>query len=155
MESVAYLCMFLLCFCSPDRAISLCQHLLDLKNAVASSGGLIDEYAKALGMAKEPKVAEYIKYLGLKYVASLSVNYAHINSSIYVIEKIINRRKIEEAHMFFVLSVEGIKEHIQQGKGDYSVYDLYLVRYCNPNQASIKHRQLSAVNTAAFMKEEE
>jgi hypothetical protein len=147
--------MFLLCFCSADRAISLCQYLLDLKNTVASSGGLIDEYVKALGMAKESKIAEYIKYVGLKYVSSLSVNYAHINSSIYVIDKIINRRKIEEIHMFFVLSVEVIKEYIQQGRGDYSVYDLYLVRYCNPNQVSIKRRQLSSVNRAPFMKEEE
>ena len=54
--------------------------------------------------------------------------------------------------MYFVLSVDGIKEQIQQGKGDYSVYDLYLVRNCNPNLVSIKHRQLSSVNSATYMK---
>lgn len=57
MESVSYLCMFLLCFCSADKAISLCQYLLELKNTVQSSGGLIDEYVKALGMAKEYTIA--------------------------------------------------------------------------------------------------
>lgn len=57
--------------------------------------------------------------------------------------------------MYFVLSVDGIKEHILQGKGDFSVMDLYMVRYCNPNLVSIKHRQLSSVNSAAFMKSEE
>jgi len=54
--------------------------------------------------------------------------------------------------MYFVLSVEGVKEYITQGKIDFSVIDLYLVRYCNPNQVSIKHRQLSSVNSAPFMR---
>ena len=88
------MCIFLLCFCTADKAISLCQYLLDMKGIVVSSGGLIDEYIRALGLMKESSISEYIKHMGLKYTSSLSINYAHINSSIYVIDKIVNRRKI-------------------------------------------------------------
>jgi hypothetical protein len=41
---------------------------------------------------------------------------AHVNSSIYIIEKVINRRKIDEVYMFMTLSVDLIKDTILKTK---------------------------------------
>lgn len=94
LESVAYIAILMLCFCPSDKAILLCLFLLEMKDLVSSSGGLITTYLKALGLSSNEKVRNFIKYIGSRYTASFSVNYAHINSSIYVIDKIVNRRKI-------------------------------------------------------------
>lgn len=40
LENVAYLAVFILCFCSPDKAPFLCLYLLELKASVANEQGL-------------------------------------------------------------------------------------------------------------------
>jgi hypothetical protein len=152
---VAYLAIFFLCFCGPEEASALCFYLLELKSLIMDSSGLVDAYVKALGLSIDPKVKTYIKQVGNRFTSALTINYAHISSSIYVIDKIINRRKIEEAHMFLVLSADVIREMIANCKDDPTVINVLVVRHCTPNAVSIKYRQAAAVNSATFMKDED
>ncbi len=39
----------------------------------------------------------------------MSVNYAHVNSSIYIIEKAIHRKVVDEVYMFLSLSLDLVK----------------------------------------------
>lgn len=50
MESIAYLIIFLLCFCSPDKVPIICLYLIELKSSVADWQGLIQAYLKVLGV---------------------------------------------------------------------------------------------------------
>ena len=152
LESVAYLAIFMLCFCPAEKAILMCLFLIELKDLVTSTGGLITAYLKALEISTEPKIREYIKHIGSRYTASFSVNYAHINSTFYVIDRIITRRKIDEVYIFLALSVDAIKDMIINGKGDNSVSNLLLVRHCSPNTVSSKYRHIASVDSSAFMK---
>lgn len=87
-----------------------------------------------------------------KYLSSLSINIAHTNSSIYLIDKIITRRKIDEVYIFFCLSIDLIKDTIIKGKEDMSMCNLLLARNCSPNAVSIKYRQINNVKSSAYMK---
>ena len=51
LESVAYVAMFMLCFCPTDKAVLLCLYLIELKDLISSSGGMITAYLKALGLS--------------------------------------------------------------------------------------------------------
>ena len=53
LESVAYLAMFTLCFCPADKAILVCLFLIELKDMISSSGGLITAYLKGLGLSSD------------------------------------------------------------------------------------------------------
>lgn len=51
IENVAYLVVFILCFCTPDKAPIICLYLLELKATVANELGLNQALFRALGIA--------------------------------------------------------------------------------------------------------
>ena len=53
LESVAYLAIFILCFCPADKAVLVCLFLIELKDMISSSGGLITAYLKGLGLSND------------------------------------------------------------------------------------------------------
>lgn len=154
LEPVAYLSIFLLCFCPADKAILICLNLLELKDSVMDSVGLVNAYLTSLGLGNDQKIREFMNQIVLRFTASLSVNHVQVNSSVYLMDKIISRRKIDEVAMFLVLSVDVIKDTIINGKNNHLAHNLLLVRHCSPNSISYKYRQLTSVNSSAFMKRE-
>jgi hypothetical protein len=57
--------------------------------------GLISAYLLALEVPQEGAMPEYRKCISSKFIQNFSVNVAHFNSSIYLIDKIINLKKID------------------------------------------------------------
>ena len=149
---MAYLSIFLLCFCNADKASVLGLYLLQLKNMVTDSEGLLQAYLKALGLGQEDKIRSYVKFIGNKFVSSFSINIAHISSSIYLIEKVITRKKIDELYIFFTLSLDVIKEQIVKEKYSNKYHNLLFVRLCTPNSTSGKYRQAASVKSSFFIK---
>ena len=52
IENVAYLVVFILCFCTPDKAPIICLYLFELKATVANEQGLNQALFRALGISE-------------------------------------------------------------------------------------------------------
>lgn len=77
--------IFLLCFCSAEKAAAVCGQLIELKELVIDHDGLLGACLKGLGLNQDERIKEYAKKIGTKYVDALSVNMAQVNSSLYLI----------------------------------------------------------------------
>lgn len=72
-------------------------YLIELKNTVVDAQGLIQAYFRSLSFSEDLlfKIKDFIEGKYKKYFSSFSINTLSIKSSIYIIDKIITRKKID------------------------------------------------------------
>ena len=73
---MAYLAVFILCFCSPDKAPFFCLYLLELKASVANEQGLLEAYLRAVGLSEgaQLKLKDYQRHRVKKFIGAFSIN---------------------------------------------------------------------------------
>lgn len=111
LESVAYLAIFMLCFCTPDKAPFLCLFLLELKATVDNEQGLLQVYLRAVGVgeAAQEKLKDYLRHRGRRFTGALSVNSLSAKASYELLQRIISRRKIDELFILLALNLEMLR----------------------------------------------
>jgi hypothetical protein len=107
LESVAYLAIFLLCFCSPDKAPFICLHLLELKASVTNYEGLLQAYLKAVGVGEgaQEKLKDYQRFRFRRFIGALSVNSVSAKTSLDVLQRILSKKRIDELYIQLALSL--------------------------------------------------
>jgi hypothetical protein len=115
----------------------------------------VKTYLKALGLSEQiiHEMKPYISYITKKYISSLSINSTNIKSSIYLIDQVVARKKIDEIYMFLCLSIELQKKAIVLFEDNFQYCDLLITRNCSIEATSIKYKLVGAVKISNFLKD--
>ena len=86
-----------MCFSSIETTISLIRYLYNLRKTITDGKQLLILYLKSLNFCEEDtrKLTDYINYKIKQFVASFSVNLVPTQSSIHVLTRVFEKKKID------------------------------------------------------------
>jgi hypothetical protein len=96
LPQVIYLIIFILCFCSSDKAVLLVLFLIDLKQSQKEVRNLAINYLKVMPFNNElTKIENYVHYRLDRFIDSFLVNCITIEASISLISKTMDRKNLD------------------------------------------------------------
>ena len=114
IENIIFLIIFMLCFTSEKKAADLIKFLFELKKKVIDEKKMVKTYLKALNLTEEEmkKINDYMIYKLKAFIKSFSVNMIPAQSSIYILSKVFERKKIDELYIFFSSILNEAKKNL-------------------------------------------
>lgn len=115
LGQIIYLVVFVLCFCSPDKAPFIVLYLIELKDSIKNLKEIMNNYIKVLPFRHQiSKIGDYINYRYDKYIDSFLVNCLTVQCSIAMISKIIQRKSVEDLLITFTSHIFANRDNLLQ-----------------------------------------
>ena len=98
------------------------------------------------------RINDYLNYKVKTFANCFSINLIPAQSSIYVLDRIFERKKIDELYMFLALLLSETKTNLILNQNNKYLNDLELLRNCDLTKITQSARSLASVNTSSFIR---
>lgn len=154
LPQVIYLIIFILCFCSSDKAVLLVLFLIDLKQSQKEVRNLAINYLKVMPFSNElTKIENYVHYRLDRFIDSFLVNCVTIEASISLISKTMDRKNLDELLMLFSAHIFINREMLaaKAVENTRMMVDCMMLRNCLLEEINASYKHIKTKNISLLI----